>query len=163
MASREAAVTSQVQMGPEGLEPSPRWLRARDAADNTWIPIGPAGVEPTPYRLKGGYAAITPRPRMIRGRDGFNGRARSIFVLQYVDRGRISLTTGNSLIHSPLITLHCAVGREALESSSAVLQTAATPSQLPAQTKRPGISRRPALEKAHTQRGWTSQAQWKLA
>ena len=40
------------------------------------------------------------------------------------------------------------VGREALESSSAVLQTAARPSQLPAQTKRPGISRRPALKKA---------------
>ena len=36
------------------------------------------------------------------------------------------------------------VGREALESSSAVHQTAARPSQLPAQTKRPGISRRPA-------------------
>jgi hypothetical protein len=38
------------------------------------------------------------------------------------------------------------VGREALESSSAVLQTAATPSQLPAQTKRPDISRHPALK-----------------
>src|SRR5262249_46470475 len=25
-------------VGPEGLEPSPRWLRARDAAANTWIP-----------------------------------------------------------------------------------------------------------------------------
>ena len=79
-------------VGPEGLEPSPRWLRARDAAANTWIPssigpegvepssgpykepalavelraklsVGPEGVEPPPYRLKGGYAAITPRPR----------------------------------------------------------------------------------------------------
>ena len=27
-----------VAMGPEGLEPSPHWLRARDAAANTWIP-----------------------------------------------------------------------------------------------------------------------------
>jgi hypothetical protein len=79
-----------VQVGPEGLEPSPRWLRARYAADNTWIPfgpegvepssgpykepaltvelrakrsIGPEGVEPPPYRLKGGYAAFTPRPQ----------------------------------------------------------------------------------------------------
>src|SRR6266567_1326751 len=26
-------------------------------------PMGPEGVEPTPYRLKGGYAAITPQPR----------------------------------------------------------------------------------------------------
>jgi len=54
------------------------------------------------------------------------------------------------------------VGREALESSSAVLQTAATPSQLPAQTKRPDISRRPALTKApaggcgrHKRNGYT--------
>src|SRR5262245_47420075 len=100
MASREAAVTSRVQVGPEGLEPSPRWLRARYAAANTWIPfgpkgvepssgpdkepalavelraqerLGPEGVEPTPYRLKGGYAAITPRPQIGRGRIGFNG------------------------------------------------------------------------------------------
>src|SRR5436309_3242833 len=52
MASREAAVTSRVQVGPEGLEPSPRWLRARYAAANTWIPFGPEGVEPSsgPYK-----------------------------------------------------------------------------------------------------------------
>ena len=55
IASREAAVTSRVQVGPEGLEPSPRWLRARYAAANTWIPsrlIGPEGVEPSsgPYK-----------------------------------------------------------------------------------------------------------------
>jgi len=37
------------------------------------------------------------------------------------------------------------VGREALESSSAVLQTAANPSQLPAQQKRPGVAWRLAL------------------
>ena len=94
MASREAAVTSRVQVGPEGLEPSPRWLRARHAAANTWIPFGPEGVEPssgpykepalavelraksekgpegvepTPYRLKGGYAAITPQPQTGEG------------------------------------------------------------------------------------------------
>src|SRR5277367_2239304 len=34
-------------------------------------------------------------------------------------------------------------GPEGVEPSSAVLQTAARPSQLPAQTKRPGILRRP--------------------
>lgn len=39
-------------MGPEGLEPSPAWLRARCAAANTLVPsyrtdpIGPGGVEP---------------------------------------------------------------------------------------------------------------------
>src|ERR1700756_4500263 len=98
MASRQAAVTSRVQVGSEGLEPSPRWLRARYAAANTWIPVlarresnprlglirsrlwplsygpvGPEGFEPTPCRLKGGDAAVTPRPRMSRGRIGFNG------------------------------------------------------------------------------------------
>ncbi len=25
-------------MGPEGLKPSPRWVKARHAAANTWIP-----------------------------------------------------------------------------------------------------------------------------
>ena len=107
-------------MGPEGLEPSPRWLRARDAAANTWIPfgpegvdpssgpykepalavelrakVGPAGVEPTPYRLKGGYAAITPRPRMSRGRNGFSGRQRTIFRSPKVVRGGIAPATGD--------------------------------------------------------------------
>jgi hypothetical protein len=38
------------------------------------------------------------------------------------------------------------VGREALESSSAVLQTAARPSQLPAQTKKAGHRVTPGLE-----------------
>ena len=41
-------------MGPEGLEPSPRWLRARHAAANTWIPkIGPEGVEPSSGLIRG--------------------------------------------------------------------------------------------------------------
>ena len=44
------------------------------------------------------------------------------------------------------------VGREALESSSAVLQTAANPSQLPAQRKRPGISSRRLASKRHLHR-----------
>ena len=85
-------------MGPEGLEPSPRWLRARHAAANTWIPneqtpVGPAGVEPTPYRLKGGYAAITPRPRMSRGRIGFSGYRRAMFLSPEVGRGGIAPAT----------------------------------------------------------------------
>ena len=33
--------------------------------------MGPEGVEPTPYRLKGGYAAITPRPRWSNRRQRF--------------------------------------------------------------------------------------------
>ena len=109
MASRDAAVTSRVQVGPEGLEPSPRWLRARHAAANTWIPIdqtpvGPAGVEPTPYRLKGGYAAITPRPRMRRGRSGFNGYRRTMFPPPQVVRGGFAPATGDVSDHHAPVT-----------------------------------------------------------
>ena len=28
-------------------------------------PVGPKGVEPLPFRLKGGSAAVTPRPRVL--------------------------------------------------------------------------------------------------
>jgi hypothetical protein len=35
-------------LGPEGLEPSPRWLRARYAAANTWIPWTSARRESNP-------------------------------------------------------------------------------------------------------------------
>src|SRR5262245_56639335 len=98
-------------MGPEGLEPSRRWLRARYAAASTLVQylsknnipisagpeeerhvplglhvpldrrsssglaeieqgccfstypqIGSEGFEPSPHRLKGEYAAVTPRP-----------------------------------------------------------------------------------------------------
>ena len=100
---------SSLSVGPEGLEPSPTWLRARHAAANTLIPcscfasrcarnrrggnrtldlvlirdllsplsyapmlakptVGPKGVEPLPSRLKGGSAAVTPRPRVWSGR-----------------------------------------------------------------------------------------------
>jgi hypothetical protein len=45
------------------------------------------------------------------------------------------------------------VGREALESSSAVLQTAARPSQLPAQTKKAGHRVTPGLEKGTRMKG----------
>ena len=56
---------SRLRIGPEGIEPSSGpykrpalaiELRARE-------PVGPEGLEPPPYRLKGGYAAITPRPQ----------------------------------------------------------------------------------------------------
>lgn len=55
-----------LSVGPEGLEPSPSWLRARHAATNTLIPrteLGPDGIEPSPGRLKVCCAAVTPRPR----------------------------------------------------------------------------------------------------
>jgi hypothetical protein len=35
--------------------------------------LRPEGLEPPPYRLKGGYAAITPRPPGRVGRSGFSG------------------------------------------------------------------------------------------
>ena len=113
-------------VGPDGLEPSPAWVRARYAAANTlipcfvaclcqsarkesnlrpgpykspalatelravsgWnarsiprhvrlesltyetlcaVPVGPEGFEPSPCRLKGGCAAVTPRPQIVVG------------------------------------------------------------------------------------------------
>jgi hypothetical protein len=50
----------------------------------------PEGVEPTPYRLKGGYAAITPRPQIGRGRIGFRGYRRTMFRSPQVLRGGIA-------------------------------------------------------------------------
>ncbi len=65
-----ACYKSTFAVGPEGLEPSPTWLRARHAAANTLIPsfrdqmkLGPDGLEPSPCRLKVCCAAVTPRPR----------------------------------------------------------------------------------------------------
>src|SRR5437868_4610759 len=53
-------------------------------------PMGPEGFEPTPYRLKGGYAAITPRPRMRRGRIGLSGSRRTMIVSPKIVRGGIA-------------------------------------------------------------------------
>src|SRR6516225_9139992 len=51
-------------IGPEGVEPSsgPYKEPALGVELRAKLTVGPEGVEPTPYRLKGGYAAITPRP-----------------------------------------------------------------------------------------------------
>ena len=84
-------------------------------------PVGSVGVEPTPQRLKDVYAAITPRPRACED---------ATFEAKQPSHDSSPIARSRSFR---------AVGREALESSSAVLQTAANPSQLPAQTKRPGI------------------------
>ena len=65
---------SPTAVGPEGLEPSPAWLRARGSAARASVPpdrgMGPGGLEPPPPGLKGRCAADTPRPRRgpIRGR-----------------------------------------------------------------------------------------------
>jgi hypothetical protein len=45
----QCTIRSELRVGPEGLEPSPTWLRARRAATNTSVPfaiIDPGGVEP---------------------------------------------------------------------------------------------------------------------
>jgi hypothetical protein len=48
----QCTIRSELRVGPEGLEPSPTWLRARRAAANTSVPfsfiiaIDPGGVEP---------------------------------------------------------------------------------------------------------------------
>src|SRR5437899_11804077 len=89
MASRQAAVTSRAQVGldgmlpltpeshssfgPEGVEPSsgPYKEPALAVELRAKLTVGPEGVEPTPCRLKGGYAAITPRPQRSSRTYGF--------------------------------------------------------------------------------------------
>src|SRR5216683_7112345 len=57
-------LTPGSQFGPEGVEPSsgPYKEPALAVELRAKLAVGPEGVEPTPCRLKGGYAAITPRP-----------------------------------------------------------------------------------------------------
>src|SRR5438132_13030234 len=63
-----------------------------------WSPltteIGPEGVEPTPYRLKGGYAAVTPRPRS-ESDAGVSSAASGSCSLLHVVRGGIAPATGD--------------------------------------------------------------------
>ena len=70
---------------PRNWTPPP-WLRARYAAANTSIPVlsrAPRSPTHTPYRLKGGYAAITPRPRGRIGGLGFSGYRRIISLFSW--------------------------------------------------------------------------------
>ena len=53
----DSTIRQSAVVGPEGLEPSPAWVRTRDAAANTSIPcclfsVGSDGVEPSsdPYK-----------------------------------------------------------------------------------------------------------------
>jgi hypothetical protein len=59
--------------GPEGVEPSsgPYKEPALAVELRAKLGIGPEGFEPTPCRLKGGYAAITPRPHRSSRAYGF--------------------------------------------------------------------------------------------
>ena len=62
-----------LSIGPEGIEPSsgPYKEPALTVELRAGMPVGPEGFEPPPYRLKGGYAAITPRPRKSSRTYGF--------------------------------------------------------------------------------------------
>ena len=86
----------------------------RAALPLSYGPVGSLGLEPTPPRLKGVYAAITPRPRT----EG----ARAFVPVE--------------VCHRVAPRLRGPVGREALESSSAGFQAAASPSQLPTQKEK---------------------------
>jgi hypothetical protein len=60
----------------------------------------------------------------------------------------------------PIDERAAAVGREVLEPSSAVLQTAAKPSQLPAQTKKARHLAMPGLQEHTREVTQASQSQW---
>ena len=66
-------LTPESHVGPEGVEPSsgPYKEPALAVELRARLALGPEGVEPTPCRLKGGYAAITPRPRRSNRTYGF--------------------------------------------------------------------------------------------
>jgi hypothetical protein len=57
-------VRVKVRMGPEGLEPSPVWLRARGSAARALVPIGPEGVEPSSPGYRPGALPLSYRSRM---------------------------------------------------------------------------------------------------
>ena len=94
-------------IGPEGVEPSsgPYKEPALAVELRAKLTVGPEGVEPTPCRLKGGYAAITPRPRRSSRTYGFQRVAtnhHSLPSLQVV-RGGIAPATGDvSDRHAPV-------------------------------------------------------------
>jgi hypothetical protein len=95
-------------------------------------------------RLKDAYAAITPRPRLNGGR---TFHPKELCHLKVPSRELWSAAFSAALVCCPPTkaaenaALHMTLcdikaGREALESSSAALQTAAIPSQLPTQNKK---------------------------
>ena len=65
-------LTPESQFGPEGVEPSSGPYK-EPALVVELRAIGAGTRRTTPCRLKGGYAAITPRPPIGVGRIGFKG------------------------------------------------------------------------------------------
>lgn len=60
-----------------------------------WSRMGPEGLEPPPCRLKGGYAAITPRPRQHEAWRFQRGSRLMSFSSTTVVRGGIAPATGD--------------------------------------------------------------------
>jgi hypothetical protein len=69
------------EVGPEGLEPSPAWLRARCSATRAMVPkvvarfpvqVGPEGVEPSSPGYQPSALPLSYRPRVV-SRDGAGG------------------------------------------------------------------------------------------
>ena len=88
----------------------------------------PEGFEPPPCRLKVCCAAVTPRPRIRSGVCvSIVAKASCDLLPNLCITNLLRVLRGESPSDS---SKNKAVGREALESSSAVLQTAARPSQL---------------------------------
>jgi hypothetical protein len=138
-------------VSPEGLEPSPDRLRAGNAAANTLDSAcvvkpsaNPEGLEPSPSGLEPGMLPLTPwiclctvgPERVELSPCGLKVRCATITPRS---RGGVVTFVAMRKWHGPHLGWLPA-GREALESSSPALQASATPSQLPTQTKRPGIS-----------------------
>ena len=80
------------RVGPEGLEPSPPWLRARHAAANTWIPLGVSRAGgsrthtlPLKRRIRCHYATAPKR----RGANVSSGRGGSWFLPQGNKKGQV--------------------------------------------------------------------------
>ena|GEM_PF-5567486 len=97
--------------------------------------MGSLGFEPRPSQIKSLERCL------LRHDPGYSGNRGDVYgAWPTPPVGRISIRPP-PLSSRGRIKIRPTVGREALESSSAVLQTAAKPSQLPTQQKRPGVLR----------------------
>src|SRR5262245_57100749 len=95
-------LTPESHVGPEGVKPSsgPYKEPALAVELRAKLAVGPEGFEPTPNRLKGGYAAITPRPRRSSRTYGFQRVSPNHDPLLASSPGRIC-TSHRRRIRSP--------------------------------------------------------------
>ena len=179
----ERPVLKLSAVGPEGLEPSPPWVRTRHAAANTLIPItnrevfdrlhafllqGRDGRNRTDCLVFPKHAGgQCPSSRVVHRRF-FAGASSpsSVHSGSYGNRTHLSALKGQYPVTARRTSRTRAsgarVGREALESSSPGLQPGAKPSQLPTrrcERKRPDVAVTSGLGFV-SGRGRASQAQW---